>query len=67
MENLAFIILCILGAAALIVVIGLAVVSWAVNQIDREERQQLQENSRYILRDGVIIEEHDVSGLIEED
>ena len=65
MEKLALIILCILGAAALVVVAGLAFASWAIYQIDKEE-QLFQDNARYILRDGVIVEEHDVSGLLEE-
>lgn len=67
MEKFKLVALCILGAAVLILVVGLAVTSWAVNQIEKEEQQQIQNDAMYILRDGVIFEEHDVSGLIDED
>lgn len=68
MEQLALVILCTLGAAGLAAAGGLAMISWVLAKTEKEKRSKEPESeSCYVLRGGVIYEEHDVSGLLEED
>lgn len=64
MDKLIAIFLIILGIAGTVVAALLTLFSWAINEASREEQQDYGE---YVLRNGVIVEEHDVSGLIEEE
>lgn len=64
MDKLMAIVLIILGIVGAAVAVVLALFSWAINEASREEQQECRE---YVLRNGVIMEDHDVSGLIEED
>lgn len=64
MDKLMAIVLIILGIVGAAVAVVMALFTWAINETSKEEQQEFHE---YVLRNGVIMEDHDVSGLIEED
>ena len=64
MDKLIAIVLIILGIVGTAVAVVLALFTWVINEAGKEEQQEYRE---YVLRNGVIMQDHDVSGLIEED
>lgn len=64
MDKLMAIVLIVLGIVGTAVAVVLALCTWAINEAGKEEQQEYR---KYVLRNGVIMEDHDVSGLIEEE